>query len=83
MRARLDRWRWWLATKCRIWAERLEAKTPAYQTAFALSMSWRHNLTVSGEYKRHQVYAAMVKQYPDMRKRDISLMIERAVHALP
>lgn len=34
----------------------------------------------SGEYKRHQVYAKLLKKFPDLPKRDIGLAIELAVH---
>ena len=33
----------------------------------------------SGEHKRHQVYAILIKQYPNDRKRDLGLAIERAL----
>lgn len=32
-----------------------------------------------GEYKRHWVHARMIKAFPDRRKRDLSMAIERAV----
>lgn len=34
---------------------------------------------VSGEYKRHQVYASLLKEFPGRRKRDIGLAIEKAL----
>ncbi len=33
----------------------------------------------SGEWKRHQVYAAMIRRHPDVRRREIALAIELAV----
>lgn len=33
----------------------------------------------SGEYKRHTVYAELLKRFPERRKRDIALAIELAV----
>ena len=33
----------------------------------------------SGEHKRHQVYAVLIKQYPNDRKRDLGLAIELAL----
>lgn len=32
----------------------------------------------SGEYKRHQVYAALQKRFPDVPKRELALAIELA-----
>ena len=32
-----------------------------------------------GEYKRHQVYAQLIKRHPESRKRDIGWAVERAV----
>ncbi len=34
---------------------------------------------VSGEWKRHQVYAQLMKEYPEVSKRDISLVIEQTL----
>lgn len=31
---------------------------------------------VSGEWKRHQVYAALIKEFPDISKRILALAIE-------
>lgn len=36
---------------------------------------------VSGEWRRHQVYAAMIKIFPDMPKRVIGLAIEVVINA--
>ena len=36
-----------------------------------------------GEWKRHQVYARMLKRFPQMRKQDVSWAVERAVRMLP
>lgn len=33
----------------------------------------------SGEHKRHQVYAALIKAFPGARKRDIAFAIERVL----
>ena len=33
----------------------------------------------SGEYKRHQVYARLIKAHPEIQKRDLALAIELAV----
>lgn len=37
---------------------------------------------MSGEFKRHKVYGALVKKYPGARKSDLSLAIELALRAL-
>ena len=37
---------------------------------------------MSGEYKRHQVYARLIKRFPDVPRRDIGLAIELAVREL-
>ena len=41
------------------------------------------DLPQSGEYKRHQVYAKLIKQFPAVPKRDLALAIELAVRRLP
>ena len=33
----------------------------------------------SGEYKRHWVYAQLIKEFPDVRKRDIAFAIEKVL----
>ena len=40
------------------------------------------NDNVSGEYKRHQVYAKALKQYPDMKEIDLSLAIEIGIQKI-
>lgn len=35
----------------------------------------------SGEFRRHQVYAELLKEFPSLRPRDLSLAIEMAVRA--
>ena len=37
---------------------------------------------LSGEYKRHQVYARMIKNHPNSPRKEISWAIERAVRNL-
>jgi hypothetical protein len=39
----------------------------------------KERLNVDGEYKRHMVYAELIKRFPNMRKRDIALAIEVAI----
>jgi len=38
-------------------------------------------MDTTGEYRRHWVYAKLIKAFPDRRKRDLSMAIEVAVHA--
>lgn len=33
----------------------------------------------SGEYKRHWVYAALLRDFPERRKRDLALLIEETL----
>ena len=33
----------------------------------------------SGEYKRHQVYARLLKEFPERRKRDLAYLIELVI----
>lgn len=39
--------------------------------------------TQSGEYKRHQVFAKLIKVFPDSSKRQLGIAIELAVRMLP
>jgi hypothetical protein len=41
----------------------------------------RKGAHLSGEFKRHQVYADLIKEFPDLPQRDLSLAIEMAVRA--
>ena len=36
-------------------------------------------MNVSGEYKRHHVYAQLLKEFPQTRKRDVGLAIEKSL----
>jgi len=36
-------------------------------------------LGTSGEYKRHEVYARLLKEFPEVRKRNVALAIEVAL----
>ena len=49
---------------------------PAAAAHCAGFMAW----DASGEAKRHQVYSRMIKQFPEARKKDLSLAIELALH---
>lgn len=36
-------------------------------------------LAADGEYKRHQVYAKLIKRFPDQAKADLAYTIERVI----
>lgn len=38
-------------------------------------------LPTSGEHKRHVVYARLMKEYPEVPKRDLAYLIELAIQA--
>jgi hypothetical protein len=42
----------------------------------------RDHAQESGEWKRHQCYAALIKKFPQSGKRDIALAIELAVRGI-
>lgn len=45
-------------------------------------MEWKMK-DASGEAKRHQIYAELIKRLPEAEKRDIALAIELAVRSVP
>lgn len=47
--------------------------------ATLLAKSQENKPAVSGEYKRHQVYAQMIKNNPEVPRRNISWALERGV----
>ena len=51
-----------------------------YVPAAALFCAEYMHWDASGEAKRHQVYARLIKQFPEARKKDLSLAIELALH---
>ncbi len=57
--------------------------TPEYLKARELAMQWKDDKTVSGEYKRHQVYAALIDAFPDTARGTLGLRVEQAVQSLP
>ena len=89
MRLRLAALLRFLAVWCGQTADRLDP--PAYvpepevstQLAAArlLVREWRHK-EVSGEYKRHQVYAALLERFPASSKRFLSRTLEQAVQEM-
>lgn len=83
MKQHLATFKLWLAKKFRMWAEQLETPHPVYQELKDLAWRWKDDRTVSGQYKRHQVYAEMLTRHPDMNRKDLGLLIERVVQTLP
>jgi len=53
----------------------LEARTRGLVRAAA-------SVQASGEYKRHQVYARLIQEFPDVAHTTIGIAIERAVEQL-
>lgn len=74
MRLRLIRW-------CRQFAIWLEGPYPEKILALArcLVQSQAAFPDRSGEAKRHQVYAALIKAFPETEKRQLSRIIEAAL----
>lgn len=51
------------------------------EAARFLILDWESRLGAGfGEAKRHQVYASLIKQFPEQSKRSISLIIERILN---
>lgn len=57
--------------------------TPEFRLALSLAQGWRDNSTVSGEYKRHQVYATLIDAFPTTPRTTLGLRLEQAVQTLP
>lgn len=75
----------WLAWYLRAAAERLDPPPPDRHELLDLRVRelideqdarWPDR---DGEGKRHQVYARLIKDFPDARKRDLSLAIESVI----
>ena len=67
---------------------RLRARTyaPSVPTPFvtrAADLTTTVNPGFGGEAKRHQVYARLIKDFPDAPKRDLSMAIELALFQSP
>ena len=52
------------------------------QRAAVLAKQWVDRPDLSGEYKRHQVYARMIKEHPGTSRRAISIAIEHGLEWL-
>lgn len=49
------------------------------ERASVLTSQWAHRPDLSGEYKRHQVYARMIKEHPTTSRRAIAMAIEQGL----
>lgn len=78
-------WNWLLALALRKSGREIllipEGFGPVLTVAKALVEEAGKATDVSGEWRRHQVYAAMIKTLPDTPKRVIGLAIEVAINA--
>lgn len=84
MKSYLIQWVYWLLAK-------LQEDPPYYiptlvrlmiPVALELMREWEDHPELSGEAKRHQVYARMIKRFPEAPKRDIAKAIEFAMDDL-
>ena len=79
--------RWLARWLCRLaqWIDTMPTTSGSTWTTTALLDRARlltdkaEQLDASGEYKRHSVYAALIKAFPDTRKRDLALAIEQVL----
>lgn len=80
LRITLAGWLAWFAAWLRP-AEPPPPPDPKTLRAQALVADYDALVDVSGEYKRHQVYARLRKEFPEAEGRDLGLLIELAVQA--
>lgn len=76
--------RQWLALVLRRWADWLDPPSdlsPLERRALTLVRA-ADALDAGGEFKRRQVYAQLLKDYPAARRRDVGLAIEVAMQRL-
>jgi hypothetical protein len=52
---------------------------PLLDRALALTKEADAQADVTGEWKRHQVYASLIDEFPDRRRRDLAYAIELAL----
>ena len=57
-----------------------QIRASKYVMAAAVHCAEFSSWEASGEARRHQVYARLIKQFPEARKKDLSLAIELALH---
>jgi hypothetical protein len=87
--ARLYRWQVERDRVPRVMFDAVSAELTSVQERFALPHSVTaaakaitrdcERLDAGGEYKRHQAYAKLIGQFPDMPKRDLAFAIELAL----
>lgn len=58
----------------------VKANPPELLRARELTMLAENLKEVSGEYKRHIVYAQLIKEFPQAPKRFLSMQIEKALN---
>ena len=70
-----------LLTSLGLWLARLGyfPSQALVDRARVLCLAQNYKLDISGEYKRHQVYAQLIKEYPHEDRKKISLAIELAL----
>jgi hypothetical protein len=59
------------------------APASAIEAAADRLMADAERFVMGGEAKRHQVYAALIKQFPTTAKRDLAYAIERVMQQRP
>lgn len=63
--------------------EVLHEEPPVYKRALELCRGAETFAPgTSGEYKRHQVYSKLIKEFPEIARKDLGLIIEQAVRRL-
>jgi hypothetical protein len=82
MRKYLVQFTLWLVRKLDLQMFHYVAFVEFIEAAFPLVLVENTKVDQSGEYRRHQVYAQMVKKFPWASKRDLALAIELAVRRL-
>ena len=55
---------------------------PAYMDRAKILVTSIDKAEQSGEWKRHQVYARLIKEFPQISRKDLGLAIEIAVQKL-
>jgi hypothetical protein len=75
-------WKWLLALASRKLGVKLCALPPEVwgYVARASALCFENEGSASGESKRHQVYARLIKEFPEAKKRRLALAIEVAMN---
>ncbi len=80
MKTLLQRFALWILKVTGYEFPKPQIRANRYVMAAAILCGELSNWDASGEAKRHQVYAKLIKQFPEARKKDLSLAIELALH---